>query len=164
MSIEYLQVLQDAQARSLDANYLPEQSKDITLIQAVVQQVNDQQINLRLAVTISTSATVGPTAFHTVAGTNTKAQGFLLLMYAENSTGAASGGTLNFTLNWTRNGAPEADTVSLALGPGTSSNYNGGYYFINADIGTDITYEYTTTITASETAAVKMQATLLKLI
>lgn len=163
MVLNLQELVMNAQALSPKRLYQPEASPDFPLHRALVEKINAGQVNLVLTATISTSATVGPTAFHTVTGSNTKAGGFLLLMYAENSTGAASGGTLNFTLNWTRNGAPEADTVSLSLGAGTSSNYNGGYYFINADIGTDITYEYTTTITPSETAAVRMVAALIQL-
>lgn len=163
MRLNLQQLIQHAQALSPRRLDQPEAGVEFPLTRALVEQVNDSQVELVLAATISASATVGPTAFHTVTSKNAKAGGFILLMYAENTTGAPSGGTLNFTLNWTRNGGAESDTVSLALGAGTSSNYNGGYNFLNADVGTNITYEYTTTITGGETAAVRLVATLIQL-
>lgn len=176
MSIEYLQVLQDAQARSLNAKYLPEQSPDISLFQAVVVAANTELAGVIAAptetvatATISGNVSVGAATLFTSTGDNTVAQVYEVSIYTENQSLGMVGGTLGVTIRWSWNDA--ADTKAENIGTTQSLDNTAGEVWSNflvtniaADVGTTVTWEYAVTSWTSGSTPIRIVFKVRKLI
>lgn len=170
MSLNLQRIVQWAQALSPKRFYNPELDVSFAMHRAMVDQINSelatvgQKQNTTFTATVTGDVTGTPVSFHTVsAGDGALSGVFLLALYVENTT--AGSGSITFTAAWTMNGGAQNDATNIALGPGTSSNINNGSgMLIHADVGTDITWQMDVTGYTSGSAAVKMVASLTRLI